>query len=240
MENGMEYLYLGSLAFTNFVILDFFIIELVLRLGVFTLGKKWVRISLILAIQVESWCMYLYNALPSNNMPFFTGMGVSWMAWNPLYYYMLIEQNTYWMEYKIRIRLLISLAVFTCWVIFEGIACILVGNEIVSESFMIYPDIVDIFLFVQLVSTELFINYKVWKVSKKKLIGISPKIWTKVKFSIFICTMCTLMDILFIVLENMNRYDIAFQIKTSSFAFKIVFECLCFQFIKGLIFSLNN
>ncbi|KXN70244.1 hypothetical protein CONCODRAFT_7216 [Conidiobolus coronatus NRRL 28638] len=45
--------------------------------------------------------------------------------------------------------------------------------------------------------------------------------------------MCTLMDILFIVLENLNRYDIAVKIKTSSFAFKIVLECLCFQFIKG-------
>ncbi|KXN68410.1 hypothetical protein CONCODRAFT_9340 [Conidiobolus coronatus NRRL 28638] len=211
----MDCLYLGSLIFTIITFLDFILIETILKLGVFTLGKKWLRCFMIFSLVVEA------------------------MFWNPLYYFMLIEQNYYWMSDRLKRNLYIALGFFCIWVGFVGVVLVLVGLEFIHEKYMEIVHIFDMVLLVQLVSTEIFINLNVYKISKVKIRSMSIRMWRTVQLSLFVCTFCTALDIVFIVLENLGRYDIAYQLKTSSFALKIVFECMCFQFIKGLVFSLH-
>jgi hypothetical protein len=235
----MDCLYLGSLIFTIITFLDFIIIEIILKLGVFTLGKKWLRCFMIFSLAAEAVSVYLYNVLENGALIFFTTMAITWMFWNPLYYFMLIEQNYYWMSDRLKRNLFIALGFFCIWVGFVGIVLVLVGLEFIHEKYMEIVHIFDMILLVQLVSTEIFINFNVYKISRDKIRNISTKTWRTVQFSLFVCTFCTALDIVFIVLENLGRYDIAYQLKTSSFALKIVFECMCFQFIKGLVFSLH-
>jgi hypothetical protein len=215
------------------------ILEIVLQLGVFAFGKATLRIIMILALELQAISFYLFNMYPQNAMLYLIIGAFAWGTWSPLYYYMLIEQNTFWMQPRVKKNLYIAFSIFLVWVAYMAIAAILVGFQVVPLSILAINLNLDLVELVYLSLTEFYINYKIYKFSRDKLKSVSPVLWAKVRISLIIFTLCIVLDVIIVVSENVGNPNFAYEVKTCSFAFKIVFECMCFQFIKGIVVSIE-
>ncbi|KXN69134.1 hypothetical protein CONCODRAFT_8472 [Conidiobolus coronatus NRRL 28638] len=226
------------LAFTIIILIDFIIIELVLKLGVFDLGRVWLRVLLILVVSIESIDWYLAWALPQDIVKFYYTGAVFSVSRVCLYYHMIMQQNLYWMSDKVRMLCYISLSLFITLYIVLLIISILFFGGMVSLEVMAYVHYVDLAAYIWLTLSEGFISFKAYIYSKSKVKTVSAPLWRKIQFGIIVCSICSILDIVVLVIENAGDPRIAYTVKPPIFAFKIVFECLCFQFIKGIIYSI--
>jgi hypothetical protein len=234
---GVEFS-LICLAFTIVILVDFIIIELVLKLGVFALGRVWLRMLLILVVAIESIDWYLAWALPQEIVKFYYTGAVFSVSRVCLYYHMVLQQNLYWMSNKVRLLCYISLSLFIALYIVLLVLSILFFGGMVSLEIMGYVHYADLAAFIWLTLSEAFISCKIYIYSKSRVKTASASLWRKIQFGILICSICSILDIVVLVIENAGDPRIAYTVKPPIFAFKIVFECLCFQFIKGIILSI--
>ncbi|KXN65534.1 hypothetical protein CONCODRAFT_12849 [Conidiobolus coronatus NRRL 28638] len=230
----------ASISFITILILDFGVIELVLNLGVFTIGRKWVKIVLLLSLFCHELVTFIFiigaekDYIDYATLPFF------WAIWNISYYYMLIEQNAYWMSSIVRKRMMIVWGLYSINIAIVFSIFFLMCIFILPLTSLFYVTVFDIIILTTLSLTEIFIVYKIYIFSRDKLKRVSTKLWNKVKVSISICLLGIIMDILIFSLENFGEETLAYLIKPCSFAFKVIFECLCFQFIKGIVVSIEQ
>jgi hypothetical protein len=240
MSDKTELVYIGSIGFITSLIVDFIVIELVLKLGVFAFGKAILRIIMIACLYINFIMSFLFEIGGGTNFDYIAIAVFSWFIWSPLYYYMLMEQNFYLMSSRVK-KVLWFFFIFAVIVCFScGILLLLICFGKLSPSLIDYVHILDLMLLIILCLVEFFLIIKIYIFSKSKLKTVSPKLWIKVKFSIVVCTLCVFVDIFIITLENTGAANYAYVFKSCSFCFKIVFECLCFQFIKGIVVSIDQ
>jgi hypothetical protein len=235
-----ELVYIGSITLITILIADFAVIEFVLKLGVFSVGNKWARILLLFLLFLTTLNIFLVDFLESTNLEYLTVAAIAWLIWNNLYFYMLIEQNGYWMSDTVKTRMFIALAVINMAAIPCGIIAICVYFHVVPISYFYYANLLDLIVLIYLSIVEIYLVTKVYFYSKSKLKPVSTELWTKVKFSIIVCFVCISLDVLNAVMENTGMVHYSYLFKPCVFTFKVIFECMCFQFIKGIIFTLDQ
>jgi hypothetical protein len=194
---------------------------------------------MIIALEIQALSFFISSLLPEHGLMLLNLGASAWMVWNPLYYYMLIEQNTYWMNPKVKKGLHISWVLFIVWVIIVGTVCLLVGASVLPFEVIIIVQYLDFLALIYLSITEAYINIKIYGYSKAKLKSVSPSLWKKVKFSLSVFSFCIGLDLAILLFEQFGNSTFAYEVKTCSFAFKVVFECMCFQFIKGIVVSIE-
>ncbi|KXN65314.1 hypothetical protein CONCODRAFT_13135 [Conidiobolus coronatus NRRL 28638] len=234
-----ELSYIGSISLITILILDFIVIELVLKLGVFSAGKKWTRILLLFFLFCQTLIVGVYELNRYEDTKILSSLAVIWIIWINLYFNMLIEQNDYWMSDTIRKRMYIAWVVYNLIAVPSGTIVFLVYLYAVSINFFFYANVMGSIILVYLSTVEMYVVFKVYFFSKSKIKPVSTKLWAKVQFRIFICIICVVIDILNAVLETTGFVHYAYLFKPCVFAFKVIFECMCFQFIKGIIFTLD-
>jgi hypothetical protein len=235
-----ELAYIGSISLITILIVDFVVIELVLKLGVFSTGKKWARILLLFMLFCQTLIVGIYELIEYENTKMLSSLAIIWIIWINLYFDMLIEQNDYWMSDTIRKRMYIAWVVYNLIAIPSGTIVFLVYLYAVPINYFFYANVMGSIILVYLSTVEMYVVYKIYFFSKSRLKPISTELWTKVQFSIFICIVCVFIDILNAVLETTGFVHYAYLFKPCVFAFKVIFECMCFQFIKGIVFTLEQ
>jgi hypothetical protein len=175
-----EYVYLSALAFITILILDFMIVEIVLKLGVFSFGRSMFRAVMILALEVQAVSFYLFNIYPKGIYLYLTIGSFAWGTWSTLYY-MLIQQNIYWMKPNAKKGLYLAFALFIAWVLTLAVFSILVGLQVTPFSFLVTLQYLDLVELIYLSLSKFYINYKIYEFSRDKLKSVSPALWTKVK-----------------------------------------------------------
>ncbi|KXN66256.1 hypothetical protein CONCODRAFT_11942 [Conidiobolus coronatus NRRL 28638] len=240
MDHNNKLAYIGSISLITILIADFIVIELVLKLGVFSLGNKWARVLLLLFLFLQTLIVCLYDLTLNSNYNYLAVVPVVWIIWNNLYFYMLIEQNDYWMSATTKKRLFITWIAFNLIAIPSGTIAVCVYTYSIPFGDLFYANLTDFIVLIYLCIVEKYLVVKVYFFSKTKLKSVSSELWAKVKFSILVCGICVIIDILNAVLEVSGFVHYAYLFKPCVFAFKVIFECMCFQFIKGIVFSINQ
>ncbi|KXN69133.1 hypothetical protein CONCODRAFT_8471 [Conidiobolus coronatus NRRL 28638] len=240
MNLDMPDIALICLAFTVVILLDFIVVEYVLKLGVFSLGTVWLRVVLILDVATEGipWLlMWLYPEQANKYAIPAGALSVSRMC---MYYHMILEQNLYWMSDKIK-RIGYTSLIFYVMANIVVISSFITYNLGLAAQFVIiYTHYVDLVVYLWLSIMEILVSYKVYMNSKKKVKAVSLSLWRKIQFGTAVIALCAILDFVVLVMENAGDHHLAYTIKPPIFGFKIVFECLCFQFIKGIVISIGQ
>jgi hypothetical protein len=240
MALSNELSYIAAITFISVLIIDFIVIETVLQLGVFTYGKSIFRMLLILTLELHAVAFFIMNMYPTIALKALTAGTFCYLAWNPLYYYMLIEQNAYWMHSRTKKGVYLGLLAFSALIFIMSVFTILAGLGVITLVYLPMVHFLDLAAMIFLAITEFYLNYQIYKVSKKIVYNVSEKFWKKVKICLFIFSLCILIDILIVIYENISSSAFSYLIRPCSFALKVVFECMCFQFIKGIIISIQQ
>jgi hypothetical protein len=233
-------IYIFPLSFITLLIIDFIIIELVLKLGVFAFGKALLRVVMLIALEAQVISFYLFSLSNGKNLKCFTSGAIAWCIWNILFYHMLVEQNTYWMGQKARKFGYLSLGLFSTIILANTVICVMLSLKILPEKVWLkHITNLDLTVMCYLFITEIYIIVKTYLYGQKILKTRSNEMWKKVKFCILVCVLGIILDIV-ICVENKVDTNFAYAVKPCSFAFKIIFECLCFQFIKAIVVSIDT
>jgi hypothetical protein len=237
-----ETLSLILIAFNVFLFADFLVIELVLRLNIFAYGRAWLRVMLISTLLIDGIAVFLLFSETNPKQQQILGIlaGLCYLFWDPLYFHMLIEQSEYWMPSLMKKAFYIILLFYTIFDAIIIILFIILNLNLIPLVFYEYIYYMDLVHLIVLSFSEFFILFNIFKESKVKVKSASIKLWRKVQFCLLICTLCIFLDLLMVTIENLGYGLLASQIKACTFSFKVVFECLCFQFIKGIILSIEQ
>jgi hypothetical protein len=235
-----EIVYIAAISFITVLILDFIAIELVLKLGVFSLGRVWVRVSILLTQFLHALTTFLFNIYGGKDFIYMDVQIWFWVVWSILYFLMLIEQNSYWISDTFRKRLYIIWIVVIANVLALAIVFFLIGTFVLPIECMHYVDILDLLLLIILSSVELFLAFKIYNFCKDRVKSVSYTLWKKVIISVYIVVLCVIIDIIVISLEYSGYSRYCYLFKPGTFAFKVIFECMCFQFIKGIVVSIET
>ncbi|KXN69135.1 hypothetical protein CONCODRAFT_8473 [Conidiobolus coronatus NRRL 28638] len=189
MALSNELSYIAAITFISVLIIDFIVIETVLQLGVFTYGNAIFRIMLILTLELHAVAFFIMNMYPEIALEALTAGAFCYLAWNPLYYYMLIEQNAYWMKDRVKKGVYIGLLLFSAFIFIMSVFTILAGSSIITLAYLPMVHFLELAAMLFLAVTELYLNYQIYKVSKKIVYNVSEKFWKKLKYLIYIFTM---------------------------------------------------
>jgi hypothetical protein len=196
--------------------------------------------TMLIAHQSEAIFIYLFNQNASDKLLYFKLALISWAIRNILYYYLLIKQSQYLMGDRLKFWLFMTLGVFAILVVITMLIGLLYAFNILPYNYVIIAQYIDLTLLIQLTTLEFVLNYLTYKNSKLKLKTLNYSLWTRVKYSIYILNFCLIIDILILLIENFNNSNLAYSVKTCSYAFKVVFELLCFQFVKGIVVNIDQ
>jgi hypothetical protein len=237
-----EFISLVLLAFNAILFFDFLIIEFVLKLNVFAYGKAWLRLILIGSLLGGTIIAYLLINETDlvKQLILVVLIGVVYLVWDPLYFQMLIEQNEYWMHSVVKKRFYILLVSYTIFDVIMFIILVLTGVGAAPPIYLKYGYIMDLVHLIVLSLSEIFILYNIFKEARVKVKPVSLKLWEKVFFCLMVCIVCIISDFVMVGIENLGYGLYAYELKSVIFSFKVVFECLCFQFIKGIILSIEQ
>jgi hypothetical protein len=237
-----ESLFLALTAFNVVILIDFLVLELVLKLNVFAQGKTWLRLILIGSLQLEGLLVFALSILtdPQQQKIVIVTTGLLYLLWNPLYFHMIIEQNIYWMSAAfIKTFYIILFIYMVIMVLLIGLFTV-VSVGILSSEHYTQVHYIDLCQLIIISIAEIFILFNVFIEARSKVKSVSLELWHKVQFCLLVCTLCIILDFGVVTVENLGYGLLAYLSKTSTFTFKVVFECLCFQFIKGIILSIEQ
>jgi hypothetical protein len=134
----------------------------------------------------------------------------------------------------------LSLGLFSAIILTNTVICVLLGFKILPEIVWLkHITNLDLTVMCYLIINEVYITVKTYLFGLKIIKTKSDEMWKKVKFCILVCVLGIVLDIA-ICVENKVDINLAYAIKPCSFAFKIIFECLCFQFIKAIVVSIDT
>ncbi|KXN65990.1 hypothetical protein CONCODRAFT_12278 [Conidiobolus coronatus NRRL 28638] len=179
MSLADEIVYVASMSFITILILDFIVIELVLKLGVFSIGRKWVRIVILICLFLHAITMFLFDIQGEKDFIYLPILICFWMTWNILYFLMLIEQNSYWISDIIRKRLYVIWGIVIVDVLVCGWSFFFVFCFIAPLEYMHYVDILDLLLLIIISAVELFLVYKIYTFCKEIVKSVSYNLWKK-------------------------------------------------------------